>query len=72
MDFFKHSKTLKTVFALCVDDFGIKYHSQKDLDHLQQTLKKYYDISVDKDGQNYCGLTLEWNYKEGYVDTSIP
>ena len=68
---FKH-KTLKTVFALCVDDFGIKYHSQKDLDHLQQTLRKYYDISVDKDGQNYCGLTLESNFLEGYVDVSMP
>ena len=58
--------------TLCVDTFGIKYHSNEDLNHLQQTLKKYYEISLDKDGQNYCGLTLEWNYKESYVDVSMP
>ena len=62
----------KTVFALCIDDFGVKYHSTEDLNHLQQTLEKYYDISFDKEGRKYCGLTLEWNYKEGYVNVSMP
>ena len=68
---FKH-KTRPTIFALCVDDFGVKYNSDDDLLHLQQTLKTYYDISVDKDGRNYCGLTLTWNYQQGYVDISMP
>ena len=55
---FKYSKR-KTVFALCVDDFGVKYHSQQDLQHLTDTLKKHYEISIDYDGKNYCGLQLE-------------
>ena len=35
---FKHT-TRRTIFALCIDDFGIKYHSDDDLQHLQNTLK---------------------------------
>ena len=36
---FKH-KECKTIFALCVDDFGVKYQPQQDLQHLIDTLKK--------------------------------
>ena len=36
---FKH-KTRCTTFALCVDNFGVKYDSEEDLMHLIQTLKK--------------------------------
>ena len=68
---FRH-KTRKTIFALCVDDFGIKYHNQQDLQHLISTLKKHYDISIDQEGTNYCGLELEWHYSAGYVDISMP
>ena len=32
-------KTLQTKFALCVDNFGIKYDSEEKLDHLVATLK---------------------------------
>ena len=59
-------------YALCVDDFGIKYHEEKDVEHLINTLRKHYEISIDKTGQNYCGLTFEWHYNEGYVDVFIP
>ncbi len=68
---FKHI-TRKTIFALCVDNFGVKYHSQDDLMHLQTTLQKYYDVSVDKEGKNYCGINLTWNYQQGYVDIDMP
>ena len=68
---FAHRR-LPTKFALCVDDFGIKYNSDQDLQHLINTLKKHYDISIDKEGKNYCGLTFDWFYKEGYVDISMP
>ena len=27
---------------------------------------------MDLDGKNYCGLTLIWNYKKGYVDIHMP
>ena len=29
-------------------------------------------MSTDWEGKNYCGLTLEWNYTECYVDISMP
>ena len=65
-------RSLPTKFALCVDDFGIKYNLEKDLQHLISMLKRYYDISIDKQGKKYCGLSFEWHYKEGYVDISMP
>ena len=67
----KH-KTRPTIFALCVDDFGVKYFKKDDADHLIQTLQEHYEISIDYKGSNYCGLTLEWNYDQGYVDVSMP
>ena len=35
-------------------------------------LSLFYKISVDWNGDNYCGLTTNWNYKEGYVDVGMP
>jgi hypothetical protein len=46
----KH-KTRPTQFALIVDNFGIKYFTKNDLDHLSNSLKKYYDVKVDLDGK---------------------
>ena len=61
-----------TKFCLCVDDFGIKTFSNNDTDHLINALKQEYNIKVDYSGKEYCGLHLEWNYKKGYVDVSMP
>ena len=65
-------ETRKTTFALCVDDFGIKYFSMDDANHLLAALRTKYEITVDWTGKLYCGLHLEWNYAEGYVDVSMP
>ena len=67
----KH-RTLPTLFCLCVDDFGIKYFEKAHTEHLLNALKTNYKISTDWEGKNYCGLTLDWHYKEGYVDVSMP
>ncbi len=64
-------KTRRTRFCLCVDDFGVKYFSKLDADHLLNSLRNHYKISVDWEGRNFCGLTFTWNYKEGYVDTEM-
>ena len=32
---------------------------------------EFFGHAVDKEGTNYCGLTLNWNYQLGYVETSI-
>ena len=59
-------------FTLVVDDFGIKYVGQHNLQHLLNAIKKHYDISIDYTGSLYCGITLEWHYDEGYIDISMP
>ena len=58
---------------LIVDDFGIKYVGQAHLDHIIQSIKHAgYEIVVDKTGSLYCVITLEWNYKERYIDVAMP
>jgi len=67
----KH-KTRRTIFWLCVNDFGIKYYNDNDKNHLLTALKHFYKVSMDNEGRNYCGLTLNWNYEAGYVDIAMP
>jgi hypothetical protein len=64
--------TRDVVFSLVVDDFGVRYTSQADADHLIATLKTAYEISIDWTGSRYCGLTLEWDYKKRTCDISMP
>lgn len=52
-------KTRPSVFCLCVDDSGIKVFSEGDANHL-------------KDAISFLGLSLEWHFKKGYVDISMP
>ena len=40
-------KTKKTKTKLCVGDFGVKYFSKYDANHLINSLKKHYVISTD-------------------------
>lgn len=67
----KHS-TRKTIFCLCVDDFGVKYFSEEDLTHLHQAISKKYTCKIDHQGRNFLGFTLNWNYDKGFVDISMP
>ncbi|KAL7485624.1 hypothetical protein ACHAW6_011216 [Cyclotella cf. meneghiniana] len=59
-------------FALCVDDFGIKYVGKEHADYLIQTLKGHYEISMDWNGWHYIGLTLQWDYRNRLVHLSMP
>ena len=59
-------------FVLVVDDFGIKYQNEADLQHLFASLREKYTISVDPTGKNFCGFSLNWNYQKHYVDISMP
>jgi hypothetical protein len=44
-----------------VDDFGIKYIGQEDLQHLYDAIQKEtYDIVEDWKSSLYCGITLKW------------
>ncbi len=67
----KHN-TRKTKFCLCVDNFGIQYHSKADANHLIQALTNFYDVTIDWSGKHYCDLTLDWDYENGFVDISMP
>ena len=67
----RHNK-LRTTFTLAVDDFGIKYYSISDLEHLFNALETKYTLTKDLSGSSYLGLTLDWHYTENYVDISMP
>ena len=44
----------------------------EDAHHLINTIRRYFKLSIDWEGQNYLGLTLDWNYNKKYVDISMP
>ena len=67
----KHA-TRDISFTLVVDDFGIKYTKQEDMDHLLAALRKHYALSVDPTGTKYCGLTIAWDYNNRTCDISMP
>jgi hypothetical protein len=54
------------------DDFGVKYVGREHAEHLMECIKKNYSISSDWNGGAYCGLTLDWDYKNRTVDLSMP
>ncbi len=59
------------LFTLVVDDFGVKYVSQEDVDHID-SMKTTYTLTEDWTGNSYCGITLEWEYVNRHVDISMP
>jgi hypothetical protein len=58
-------------FTLVVDDFGVKYVGKDNAEHLMQALRKHYEVEEDWSGGLYCGIRLEWNYEQKYVDTDM-
>ena len=54
---FRHNTT-GTVFALVVDDFGIKYTTREGAEHLIRTLQLLYEIKIDWIGRTYIGFTI--------------
>ena len=59
-------------FTLVVDKFGVIYPNEEDMTHLIDALQKQEKISTDHNGIHYYNDTLFWNYKEGYLEISIP
>ena len=49
-------------FSLVVDDFGIKYELQADINNILDSLKTTYMIYEEWDVKLYFGLNLEWDY----------
>ncbi len=75
----KHD-TCPISFSLVVDDFGVKYVGKENAQHLLDTVWHYYKCSCDWKGEQYCGLTLKWDYEgkkvhilmPGYVTKALP
>jgi hypothetical protein len=59
-------------FSLVVDDLGVKYVDREHAEHLMTCIEKPYNISSDWNGTAYCGLTLDWDYKNRTFDLSMP
>ena len=74
----KH-KTRPICFCLVVDNFAMKYINRTDADHLINTIRKYYPMTVDEDATKYIGLTVQWDYTNrkahihmsGYLDKAF-
>ena len=59
-------------FTLVVDDFGIKYQNKESAEHLINTLKELYPITIDWTGNKYLGISLEFDNSNQSVTLSIP
>ena len=64
-------RSRKTTFTLCVDDFGVKYFTKGDAEHLIAAIQANYECIVDWIGSTYCGMNLQWNYDQEYVDVAM-
>jgi hypothetical protein len=51
-------------FTIVVDNFGVKYTQQEDVDHLKATLDRNYTVTADWTGKQYIGITLNWDYEQ--------
>ena len=54
-----------------VDDFGVKYIKESDVQELIQLLSTTYTVTTDFTGVKYCGLTLLWDYTNRTVQLSM-
>ncbi len=59
-------------FTLVVDNFGVKYKSQEDVDHLISSIKKTYKLTKDWTVNLYCEITLKWDYDSWTVGILMP
>jgi hypothetical protein len=59
-------------FSLVVDNFGVKYVGEENAQHLLDTVQNYYKCSCDWEGEQYCGLTIKWDYKGQKVHILMP
>ena len=51
-------------FTLVVDDFGIKYTNEDDINHLFKAIKEKYPLKIDWTGAKYVGINLDWDYEK--------
>ena len=61
-----------TKFSLVVDDFGVKYATNEDLNHLLDTLRSLYTITTDMLGEAYLGLSIHYDKSAPAIHVSLP
>ena len=66
-----HNKNGITI-NLVVDNLGIKYQRKEDTLHLIHVHQEKYEITQDWTGSLYIGIALNWYYKAGILDISMP
>ncbi|KAL7476137.1 hypothetical protein ACHAW6_002015 [Cyclotella cf. meneghiniana] len=59
-------------FTLVVDNFGVKFIGKEHAMHLKSILESYYPISTDWTGNQFIGITLNWDYKNKNIHVSMP
>ena len=62
----------KISFALCVDDFSVKYTNKADTQNLITCLEQLYKCTTYWEGKVYLGMALNWNYAEQWMEKSMP
>jgi hypothetical protein len=67
----KH-KSCPIVFSLIVNGFGVKDGGKENAQHLLDTIQKYSKCLCDWDGEQYCGLTIKWDYNGRKVHLLMP
>jgi hypothetical protein len=68
---FKH-ESKPVAFTLVVDDFLIKYGGRSDLDHLLDSLREAYEITVDIEAVKYVGIDIAYNRTARTISLSMP
>ena len=68
----REHKTRDIKFCLVVDDFGIKYTNDNNLQHILSYLHFFFTILVDMKGDLFCGITLKWDYSKQTFQLSMP
>ena len=64
--------TKPIIVPLLIDNFGVKYTSKDNADHLIQALQKIYTISIECNGYLFCRLTIDWDYAARTYHISMP
>jgi hypothetical protein len=67
-----YHKTRPILFTLVVNNFGVKHVNKEDIEHLIASIKKTYTLTKDWTGNLYCGIPLDWDYKNQMVDITMP
>jgi hypothetical protein len=69
---FRH-RTKNFAFTLVVDDFGIKYTDEADLDEFLNVLRRQYEITEDRgEVQKYVGITINHDRDNNTITLSMP